>query len=70
MAKHTEQWLAITTDHINGDRTILGHSSYSPACFPLRPFFIQLPSGLRHHFESELQARECQYWPITIRRTR
>jgi hypothetical protein len=32
-------------------------------CFPARPFYVELPSGLRHTFESERDARNSQYWP-------
>ena len=59
----TDNILAITTA-VNGDKTRLGICPKSGPCsYPLRPFFVELPSGLRHWFESELTARESQYWP-------
>ena len=59
----TESILAIHTG-ATGDKTRLGIcAKTAPASYPLRPFFIELPSKLRHWYESEFHARESQYWP-------
>ncbi len=43
---------------------ILGFDSAGgPASYPMRPFYVELSSGLRHWFESERTARNSQYWP-------
>ena len=48
----------------NGGKWTLGlDHARGPVCFPPRPFYVELPSGLRHHFESEVDARESAYWP-------
>ena len=55
--------LAIHTT-LDGSKIKLGICAKSgPMSYPMRPFFVELPSGLRHWFESEPTARESQYWP-------
>ena len=47
----------------DGD-TLLGvDPNGGPNACPPRPFFVRLPSGMRHWFESEHAARDSQYWP-------
>ncbi len=56
--------IAITTSQ-QGDRTVLGFCEKGGPCgaYPLRPFYVELPNGMRHHFISEHAARASQYWP-------
>ena len=58
-------WIAIHTPAIPDGPTILGWSKHSPAFWPETHYFVQLPSGLRHYFETETKARASQYWPET-----
>jgi hypothetical protein len=53
------------------ERTIEERSGYAigwqaegGACYPPRHYFVRLPGGMRHHFESEAEARTSQYWPF------
>ena len=32
-------------------------------CVPARPYYVRLPSGMRHWYETEEDARRSQYWP-------
>jgi hypothetical protein len=52
------------TRSAQGETTWLGCSAEdAPASYPLRPFYLELPSGMRHWFTSEERARASQYWP-------
>ena len=61
----TGEWIAIYTPppSVHEGRTILGRSPHSPAFHPSTHYFDQLPSGLRHYYETERKARDSQYWP-------
>ncbi len=48
---------------LDGD-TLLGVApAGGPNCCPPRPFFVRLPSGMHHWYESEHAARSSRYWP-------
>lgn len=61
---HRFEWLARTRS-ITGDETVLGfdRNGGPGGCYPMRPFFVRLPGGMQHHFESEADARRSSYWP-------
>ena len=44
--------------------TILGRDPNGGpgGCYPLCPYYVRLPSGLRHWFESWGAAEKSQYW--------
>ena len=47
-----------------GGDTLLGVApGGGPNVCPPRPFFVRLPSGMRHWFKTEQAARRSQYWP-------
>ena len=48
---------------LDGD-TLLGVApGGGPNACPPRPFFVRLPSGMRHWYETADAARDSQYWP-------
>ena len=49
--------------------TKLGYDRDGGPCFamPPRPYFIRLPSGMRHHYRTEADARRSNYWPGSAR---
>ena len=48
-----------------GNAVTLGKSnSGGPGGYiPIRPYYIELFSGMRHYFETEASARKSMYWP-------
>ena len=60
-----EQTRYAMTKSVTDELTILGYSPMnSPACYPERPYYVELNSGLRHWFETDKQAKASQYWPV------
>lgn len=48
---------------IRGGVTLGVSPKISPTTYPLRPFYLELPNGMRHWFETLQDARKSQAWP-------
>lgn len=48
------------------DGLTLGVHQTGPMSYPMRPFFIRMPSGLRHWFQTLEEAYSSQYWPYGV----
>lgn len=59
----TERIIETLGETIAGRTTLGIVQTGGPCSYPIRPFFVELPSGMRHWFETIEDARSSQYWP-------